>query len=307
LGTVYRASLFALAKAIDWTAGEVVLSDWTKPARTRDCRISLLENAVLNLFLTPRTIASAAAEAGLAEKIVAHHGETLRRNGLLLSEDEWQQARIRQPYVNLRSVWTETRNAAKTFASYEDAYANDAAPWNELPVATDLLSLAPLPGQAKLRLLDVGCGTGHNLALIEQLGFSCFGIDISETAIARLRMNTERPDAFVAGSVTDLPWPDASFDLIVDIGCLHCLQAKEIAPYVREIRRVLAPGGRFLCRSFKPRDEDLLMAQPVKMDRLGYAPDEVVACFSNMLPVQLVKEGPIHGFYFGRAPTNDRL
>jgi ubiquinone/menaquinone biosynthesis C-methylase UbiE len=138
---------------------------------------------------------------------------------------------------------------------------------------------------------------------MEQLGLDSAGIDISQTAVDQLKAKAKNPDAFVAGSVTDLPWPDDSFAVVTDIGCLHCLQDDDVAPYIAEVRRVLAPGGRFICRSFKPRDEDTLKAQPVKMARLGYSPTEIDALFADILPIAFVKEGPVHGFYLAAKPA----
>ncbi len=116
------------------------------------------------------------------------------------------EVRERYPYANFRSLWADMPAEAKAFGSYEEAYAHGVAPWNQLPVATDLLALAPLPGPGSPRLLDVGCGSGHNLRLIEQLGFRCWGIDVSSTAIAEARAKASHPESFMAGSVTALPF-----------------------------------------------------------------------------------------------------
>jgi 2-polyprenyl-3-methyl-5-hydroxy-6-metoxy-1,4-benzoquinol methylase len=296
---VLRASLFALAKEIDTEHDRVRFEDWTKPPQGRSAETSLWENAVLNLFLTPRTTASAAAASGVPKEQLNLHVPALMEKGLLLTDVQWLELRSKHPYMSFRSLGADLPVGSKPFDNYEDAYAHGAAPWNELPVATDLLSLAPLPSRAYLRLLDVGCGTGHNLKLMEQLGFRCWGIDVSPTAIAQAKLKASHPDHFVAGSVTELPWPDGCFDLVLDIGCLHCLRHEEVPAYITEVRRVLVPDGRFLCRSFKPREEEVVKAQPVRMDRLGYTPDEVRELFSSALPVELVKDGPVHGFYLG--------
>ena len=291
-----RADLFALARQIDTAADEVTLINWTDPPRTPPVTIDLRQNQVLNLFLTPSSMSEAAQRAGMDESDLAPGVVTLQEKGLLRTEDEWQALRERHPYTVLPSLWDGADAGAEQYASYEDAYAHDYVPWNDLPVAADLLAMGPLPGNG-LRVLDVGCGSGHNLPLMRALGFHCSGIDISETAIAKLRALSDNPDDFVVGSVTDLPWPDGSFEFVTDIGCLHCLQPQEVRDYVAEVGRVLSPGGRFLCRAFKPRDDRVVQAQPVKMDRIGYAPEEVAEMFDGVLPVMLVKEGPVHGFY----------
>jgi len=299
---ILRAALFALAKEINTVSGHVTFSNWTRPPAAREAIVSLAENAVLNLFLSPRSVSDAAALCGSPEAELAIPIESLRQKGLLQTSEEWAAIRAKQPYANLPSLWTEAPPANfKPFESYEDAYANDYVPWNALPVAADTLSLAPLPGRHDMRILDIGCGSGHNLALMEQLGLRCSGIDISSTAITKIKQIAPNPDDFIAGSVTQLPWPDQSFDLVMDVGCLHCLKTEEVPFYVAELRRVMKPGGRFLCRSFKPREGKIVKVQPVKMERLGYSPDEIAALFAGTLPIELVKEGPVHGFYLATA------
>ncbi|HYC88480.1 MAG TPA: methyltransferase domain-containing protein [Thermoanaerobaculia bacterium] len=96
-------------------------------------------------------------------------------------------------------------------------------------------------------VLDVGCGTGEITArLAEKFPRAAFvGIDLEEPHLERARRLCERFGArvrFEAGDALELPFGDDSFDLVV---CRHLLQAVPDARQVlREIRRVLCPGGR---------------------------------------------------------------
>ena len=70
------------------------------------------------------------------------------------------------------------------------------------------------------------------------------GIDLSPTAIdlARRRLELENGAAdLVHGSITDLPFPDASFDLVYSNGVIHHLAETQRA--ITEFHRVLRPGG----------------------------------------------------------------
>src|SRR5690349_23895226 len=59
------------------------------------------------------------------------------------------------------------------------------------------------------RILDVGCGTGGTLSLLERLGRT-WAVDASPTAAAFVK---QRGFARIAvGSATDLPYPDGTFD-----------------------------------------------------------------------------------------------
>jgi len=95
--------------------------------------------------------------------------------------------------------------------------------------------------------LDVGCGTGEMTerlaAKYPRAAFT--GIDLVESHLDRARERCTRFGArtrFQAGDALALPFDDRSFDSVI---CRHLLQAVPDAPQVlREIRRVLKPGGR---------------------------------------------------------------
>jgi SAM-dependent methyltransferase len=91
-----------------------------------------------------------------------------------------------------------------------------------------------------LDVLDAGCGTGGNSAHLRAYG-RVTGIDFAAEA---LRYAAERPGLRLArASVESLPFADASFDLVLsnDVLC-HLGVASDVAA-VRELARVLRPGG----------------------------------------------------------------
>ncbi|MGQ0762870.1 MAG: class I SAM-dependent methyltransferase [Acidobacteriota bacterium] len=90
------------------------------------------------------------------------------------------------------------------------------------------------------RILDVGCGTGGNLKLLSQFG-NAEGVDISADALAFCR---ERGLEVKAGAAEDLPYEDATFDLVTALDVVEHLD-DDVAG-LREMRRVLRPGGRIL-------------------------------------------------------------
>jgi ubiquinone/menaquinone biosynthesis C-methylase UbiE len=96
-------------------------------------------------------------------------------------------------------------------------------------------------------VLEAGCGIATDGAQFARAGSRYTGLDFSPTALdlARRRFELEGlQGAFVRGSVTDLPFPDASFDLVYSNGVIH--HVPETARAVREFHRVLRPGGRAL-------------------------------------------------------------
>jgi len=98
------------------------------------------------------------------------------------------------------------------------------------------------------RVLEIGCGAGNNLWFLADEGYSCSGIDMSANAIdfARKRLDALGLEAELrVGDAVDLPWQDASFDIVIDRGGLTQNAYPEIGRILNEARRVLTPGGVF--------------------------------------------------------------
>jgi SAM-dependent methyltransferase len=91
------------------------------------------------------------------------------------------------------------------------------------------------------RILDAGSGTGGLLANLRSEGWKV-GIEISPDAV---RLARARRNRLVRGSVSALPFADASFDAVVSIDVL-CHSGVEERQAVGEAARILRPGGLFL-------------------------------------------------------------
>lgn len=93
-------------------------------------------------------------------------------------------------------------------------------------------------------VLDAGIGTGELAAAFvrHQPDIALHGIDISETMIetAKKRLAGD----FRCGSLAELPYPDASLDLVMSSHALEHMDLPEIG--IRELLRVLKPGGLFV-------------------------------------------------------------
>ena len=91
------------------------------------------------------------------------------------------------------------------------------------------------------RILDVGCGTGANLLMLSNYG-DAEGVDLSEDALAFCR---ERGlDKVRLGAGEELPYEDGTFDLVTAFDVVEHMD-DDLAG-LREMRRVLRPGGRVL-------------------------------------------------------------
>jgi SAM-dependent methyltransferase len=97
------------------------------------------------------------------------------------------------------------------------------------------------------RVLDVGCGTGHHARLFAELGAETVGIDPSEAMLQRARALTPGDNpTFIAGGFTEIPQLAGTFDLVTVLGntLAYAQHRTELTRILRNIRRVLTPGGR---------------------------------------------------------------
>ncbi|HEX9938588.1 MAG TPA: class I SAM-dependent methyltransferase [Longimicrobium sp.] len=100
------------------------------------------------------------------------------------------------------------------------------------------------------RVLDVGCGTGSLLVLLKTLqpGADVVGLDPDPGALAIARRKAERAGfsfQLDQGFADALPYPDASFDRVLSSLMYHHLPGAQKEGMLREVRRVLKPGGTF--------------------------------------------------------------
>ncbi len=110
-------------------------------------------------------------------------------------------------------------------------------------IAWDVLRGVELPPNP--RILDAGCGTGGNLALLGRLG-RVVAVDWSDLAID---LAAARGSADLArASVVALPFRDAAFDLVTSFEVLYHRAVPDDGAALRELRRVLRPGGWLLLR-----------------------------------------------------------
>jgi ubiquinone/menaquinone biosynthesis C-methylase UbiE len=125
--------------------------------------------------------------------------------------------------------------------------------------------------QRRLRLLDVGCGTGRFLDFVKQAWprLAAVGLDLSEAYVGEAKRHLERWSwvNLVVANGESIPVPGESQDAVTSIFTFHELPPEVRRIAFREFARVLKPGGRLvlvdsLQRGDKPDYEGLLELFP---------------------------------------------
>jgi SAM-dependent methyltransferase len=104
-----------------------------------------------------------------------------------------------------------------------------------------------------LKAIDLGCGSGRHLKLLDESGISSVtGIDNSFNALRICRENYR--SYLLQSDNLDLPVKESSIDIAVAWGSLHYNHKKELPRMTDEIFRILKPGGILLATLRSERD-----------------------------------------------------
>ncbi len=127
---------------------------------------------------------------------------------------------------------------------WEDLYQRGETYWDHGQPSPPLLAeiaQRPLSG----RVLVVGCGGGHDVAALAELGMDVTGLDIAQTAVAKARaLYPAHADRFVLGDLFELPANlRGAFDAVVEHTCLSGMPPALRPGYAAGVRAALKPGG----------------------------------------------------------------
>lgn len=116
-----------------------------------------------------------------------------------------------------------------------------------------------LPRENEARVLDLGCGTGLELAEYFKLcpSASVTGIDLSRGMLdALLAKFPDRKIEILCGSYFDLPFGEACYDAAVSVESLHHFTREEKIPLYRKLHSALKSGGYFILTDYFALDEE---------------------------------------------------
>lgn len=139
-----------------------------------------------------------------------------------------------------------SREASESYDAWHRTQGVDGgdAPWHRLlkPILTDL---------GGRRVLEIGCGGGGFTAWLAELPGERRPVEVVASDFSSVAVRTAeelgrsrglKNVRYTLGDVTDLAWPDETFDAVISCETIEHVRRPEIA--VRELARVLRSGGR---------------------------------------------------------------
>ena len=84
------------------------------------------------------------------------------------------------------------------------------------------------------KILSAGCGNGADVSVLREEGYDACGVDVYDASAC---------SHFQLGSITDVPFPDSTFDAITALEVLEHVVGEERGMASRELMRVLKPEG----------------------------------------------------------------
>jgi ubiquinone/menaquinone biosynthesis C-methylase UbiE len=147
----------------------------------------------------------------------------------------------------------------------QDAYRIHASLYDLLyePAAKILrdIGLTIFPPRENIAILDVGCGTGTQLALYQRPGCRLVGIDNSPAMLAVAERKLGAAAELHLGDATQMPFGAATFDLVTVVFVLHEMYPELRPAVLQECRRVVKPDGRIMLIDYHPGPYPFVMGQ----------------------------------------------
>lgn len=128
----------------------------------------------------------------------------------------------------------------------------------------------PREQKAKIKFIELGCGAGANLWPLAIEGFDVHGLDVSIEGVKLAQQMLEHwhtSGTLVQGSMDSVPYDDNSFNVVADVFSSYCLDEKQFLLYLKEVKRILIPGGLYF--SYHPSKNSMAYinhAPAVKID-----------------------------------------
>lgn len=137
--------------------------------------------------------------------------------------------------------------------------------------------------RSDIKVLEVGCGSCSNLWMIGRENFDTYGLDLSDESLLlgqEMLENWQVEANLKQGSFLELPYDNDSFDVVVDVFSMNCVDHNGFLTAIKEAYRVLKKGGMFF----------------------SYTPSQNSDAFKNYEPAKKIDDFTLSGIYRESSP-----
>src|SRR3569832_817867 len=189
--------------------------------------------------------------------------------------DEYSQVK-KDDYTKEAAVYDEKR-----FSDYLGRFYADLSN----TILDDLLKI----GKGE-KVLDLATGTGRVAVGLAEKGIPVFGVDLTWKMLEQARGKAAEKGlnnvSFHVANALDLPYRENTFDKVISIRYFHILPFDMLKAIIREVTRVLKPGGLFVVEFNSPFAGLFLWA--LRRDHLVIWPGQIKELFKEMIVVKKV-------------------
>lgn len=111
------------------------------------------------------------------------------------------------------------------------------------------LALQGLTIDSSTKILDLCCGSGQATKFLVQYSDNVTGLDASPLSLKRAQNNVPQAE-YVEAFAEEMPFPDNQFDLVHTSVAMHEMQPEQLQQILKEVYRILKPGGVFAVVDF---------------------------------------------------------
>ena len=158
-------------------------------------------------------------------------------------------------------------------------------------------------------MLDLGVGEGRHSIAAAKIGFKVIGADYEPLALTRARKFIKKSGVgqnirLLKADALQLPFRKESFDVVLDYGCLHHQRKPNWPRYLRNILKVLRPGGHLVLCTFT-RNFELFGPEGLKTERKWhmsfgsyrrwFTRSDIRSLFGNFFEILEIRDDPRDG------------
>ena len=183
--------------------------------------------------------------------------------------------------------------ARRDFPDWDSFYKEtdvEKMPWYEKSLDKDVESEIKSKNLSEGRFLDLGTGPGTQAVELAKLGFAVTGVDFSENAILKAKKLSDMVH-FVHDDILNSKLPDNEFDYILDRGCFHIFDKSQRPTYLKQLKRILIPGGIFFLKCMSVFEKN----QPTNKGPYKFSKKEIRDEFSDDFDIESIRESVYYG------------